>query len=83
MPIVDNEQMVDVQYNTVKVPEDGSVSPTAQESIFQYQYVPLACNGSEIRLISLKQASTMAEQIKCEILHTKVDDVDYLALSYT
>jgi hypothetical protein len=75
--------MVDMQYNTVKVPEDGSVSPTAQESIFQYQYVPLACNGSEIRLISLKQASTMAEQINCEILHTKVDDVDYLALSYT
>jgi hypothetical protein len=75
--------MADMQCNTVKVPEDGSASPTTQASILQHQYVPLACSGSEIRLISLKQATTSAEPIKCEILHTKVGDVDYLALSYT
>ena len=75
--------MGDRQSNTVQVSEDHSVSPTTQESMLRYQYLPLASDESEIRLISLKQATTWAEPLRCEILHTKVADIDYQALSYT
>jgi len=50
----------------------------------EYQYAPLARDGSEFRLISLKHAAAWAQPISCEILHCKVsDEVQYLALSYT
>jgi hypothetical protein len=75
--------MLDMQNNTVQVPEDGLVSATTQRNALQYQYMPLACDGSEIRLISLKQATTWDEPIRVEILYTKVDDTRYEALSYT
>jgi hypothetical protein len=72
-----------MQNNTMQAPQDPSISPTPPESILKYRYVPLACSGNEIRLMTLKQATAWAEPIRCEIQHTQVDDSDYLAISYT
>lgn len=49
-----------------------------------YQYMPIASDGTEIRLLRLKQSRTRNEPIRIELLHAKLDDeLDFYALSYT